>query len=361
MDHVAIDIGGRESQVCRRKSDGAIVEEKRVATLSLASYLGALQPSRVIVETCAEAFGIARSATAAGHQVRVVPATLAPSLGVGARGIKTDVRDARALSEASCRMDLPSVHIPSVESRQRKSACGMREALVGSRTQLINTVRGWMRAEAERVKTGAPESFPERVRAHLQRAGRPVPSYVERQLGMIDSLTAQIFEADAEVKTLATTDEVCRRLMTVPGVGPNNAVLFRAILDEQSRFESAASVGSYLGLTPSERSSSTKTRRSGITKAGSPRMRRLLVQAVWTARRCRPNDPMVRWSLDVEKRRGKAVAVVALARKLSSILYAIWRDGTTYDPRRGAEELPTSAAEVERMAQGLELLGRPGR
>lgn len=359
MEHVAIDLGGRESQICRRKSDGAIVEERRVPTLTLEAYLKKLEPSRVIVETCAEAFGIAGWAMAAGHEVRVVPATLAPSLGVGSRGVKTDVRDARALSEASCRMELPSVHIPSVEARQHKSLCGMRDALVASRTQMINTVRGWMRAGAERVSSGAAETFPERVRVHLGRAGRPTPSYVERQLVMIGNLTEQIGEADKDLKALSAANAVMVRLMTVPGVGPVNAVLFHAILDEQSRFGGAAAVASYLGLTPGERSSSSKTRRTSITKAGSARMRRLLVQAVWSARRSRPNDPMVQWSLEVEKRRGKQVAVVALARKLAGILFAIWRDGTTYDPLRGAKL--ATATDDGRMAAALALLDKTMR
>src|SRR5262245_53853170 len=172
MEHVAIDLGGRESQVCRRRSDGTIVEEKRVRTRSLDGYLKQLEPGRVIVETCAESFLVADWAMAAGHQVRVVPATLAPSLGVGSRGVKTDVRDARALSEASCRMELPSVHIPSLRSRQIKTMCGMRDSLVSSRTQLINTVRGWMRAGAERISSGSADTFPRRVRAHLRKASR---------------------------------------------------------------------------------------------------------------------------------------------------------------------------------------------
>ena len=107
MEHVAIDLGGRKSQVCVRSADGSILEEKQCETRALCRYLDRRPPSRVIVETCAEAFAVADAAMAAGHDVRVVPATLVRSLGVGARGIKTDVRDARVLSEVSCRIELP--------------------------------------------------------------------------------------------------------------------------------------------------------------------------------------------------------------------------------------------------------------
>ena len=105
MDHLAIDLGGRESQICVRQAEGHIVEERRCRTAGLAAYLASRPPSRVIVETCSEAFRIADAALAAGHAVRVVPATLVRTLGVGARRVKTDRRDAQVLSEVSCRID----------------------------------------------------------------------------------------------------------------------------------------------------------------------------------------------------------------------------------------------------------------
>jgi transposase len=111
MDHVAIDLGGRRSQVCVRSSDGKIVEEKRLDTARLREFLEKKEKSRVIVETCAEAFGVADIALELGHEARVVPATLVRTLGVGARRTKTDQRDAQVLSEVSCRIDLPPVSI----------------------------------------------------------------------------------------------------------------------------------------------------------------------------------------------------------------------------------------------------------
>ncbi len=350
MEHVAIDLGGRESQICRRGSDGKIIEEKRVSTRALGAYLGRLPPSRVILETCAEGFGVADQALAKGHEVRVVPATLARSLGVGARGIKTDQRDARALSEASCRIELPTVHIPSTKARDWKSLCGMRESLVATRTRLINTVRGWSRRSATRIPPGDSERFPDRVRRMVEREALELPSFVKRQLVVIEALTLQIEEADAELEQMAKEEPVCRRLMTVPGIGPVNAILFTAIVDDIGRFPSASSVQSYLGLTPGEHSSSERTRRTSITKAGSPRMRRLLVQGAWCALRYRGNDPMVQWAIEVAKRRGKRVAVVALARKLAGILFALWRDGTTYDSSRGASPIVSSDGMEEALA-----------
>jgi transposase len=332
MEHLAIDLGGKESQICVRGSDGHIVEERRYSTATVSRYLASRPKSRVVVETCSEAFAVADAALTLGHEVRVVPATLVRSLGVGARRLKTDQRDARILSEVSCRIDLPSVHVPSRTSRERKTMCGMREALVGARTKLVNTVRGWLRAEARRPRSGDLVTFSARVRALAAEA--QLPGYIERQLRMIDVLNDEIHQADRELAAAAKADPVGRRLMTVPGVGPTTALRLVAALDEVSRFPSAHAVESYLGLVPGENSSAGRERRTSITKAGPTALRWCLVQAAWAARRTRRRDPMHRWVDEVEKRRGKRVAVLALARKLAGILFAIWRDGTVYEPRR---------------------------
>lgn len=334
MNHVAIDLGGRESQICARSSDGTIIEERRCKTKALTSYLRGMPKSRVIIETCAEAFAVADVALASGHEARVVPATLVRALGVGARGIKNDLRDARTLSEVSCRIDLPSVHIPAEASRRIKTECGMREALVSARTQMINTVRGWLRATAAQLSPGHAESFAERVRSYCTKHNQELPAYVELQLETIEHLTAQIAKADKSLLAMAKAHPVCQRLMTVPGIGPVNAVRFVATVDVRDRFTNAHALESYLGLTPGEDSSSDRQRRTSITKAGSARMRANLIQASWSLVRSRPKDPIVQWFRQVEHRRGKRIAIVAVARKLVGILYALWRDETTYDPAK---------------------------
>jgi transposase len=336
MEHVAIDLGARKSQICVRKADGEIVDERRWETWDLRRYLAERPTSRVVLETCAEAFRVADAAKVLGHEVRVVPATLVRTLGVGARRTKTDQRDARALSEVSCRVDLPSVHIPRAESRERKTICGMRDALVGARTKVINTVRGWLRGQGRRLGKGSRATFTERVRVCC---GAELPDYVERQLRVVEMLTTEIDAADKVVGEQAKKDEVCSRLMSVPGVGPLTAVRFVAALDDVGRFETAHQVESYLGIVPGESSSSERQQRLSITKAGPAAPRWVLVQAAWALRRCRKPEaiPLQLWADRVEQRRGRRIATIALARKLAGILYAIWRDGTAYEGSRGAK------------------------
>jgi transposase len=219
----------------------------------------------------------------------------------------------------------------------------MREELIASRTGLINCVRGWARTRLLRIRMGQPETLPRRVRATALAQRDGLPEYVERVLVVIESLNEQIALADKELRQLAQRDPLCERLMSVPGVGPVTSLRFAAALDDASRFPTSHSVQAYLGLTPGENSSSQRHHRTSITKAGPAPVRRALVQAAWSLRRCRPADPITKWAAEIEQRRGKCIATVAVARKLAGVLYALWRDGTRYEANHASAKNAAAA------------------
>jgi len=159
-----------------------------------------------------------------------------------------------------------------------------------------------------------------------------IPEYVERLLAAIGSLNELMTVADKELEELTEQAPICKLLMSVPGVGPVTSMRFVAAIDDISRFANAHAVLAFLGLTPGENSSSTRQQRTGITKAGPAAVRRTLMQSAWNIRRLRPMDPISQWAIEIEKRRGKFVATVAVARKLAGILFALWRDGSHYEP-----------------------------
>lgn len=337
MNHIGIDLGSRESQVCVRNSAGDILEEARRPTRELGTWLATQSPARVVLETCTEAFRLAGIAQKQGHEVRVVAATLVRSLGVGQRGLKNDVRDARMLSEASCRLDLPSVHIPTVASQEVKAICVSREALVRMRTLLVNRVRGYVRSRIGRPVRATPDTLPGKVRQALLADAEGLPAHLEHILVVLETLREQIALADAELKTVAAEDARMRRLMTVPGVGPVTSARFVAALDDVDRFPNAASVASYLGLIPGENTTGFRTKRTRLTRAGAPQVRWALGQAAWSLYLHRPRDPMVQWAKRIAARRGPQIAIMALARKLAHVLYAMWKHETIYDPTRAAQ------------------------
>jgi transposase len=335
MNHIGIDLGSRESQVCVRSETGDVAQEMRCSTSDLDAFLRNRPPARVVLETCTEAFRIATIAKRHGHDVRIVAATLVRSLGVGHRRLKNDVRDARTLSEASCRIDLPSVHIPSVSSQEVKAICVSREALIKARTQLVSRVRSYVRSRIGPLRA-TPDSLPKKVRRTLINDPEGLPAHLDRLLIALETISAQIASADAELAELAENDERMRRLMTVPGVGPVTAARFVAALDDINRFPNAATVASYLGLIPGEDTTGFRVKRTRLTRAGAPQVRWALGQAAWSLYLRRPKDPMVQWAKQVAARRGIQIAITALARKLAHVLYAMWKHGTDYDSTRSA-------------------------
>ena len=284
MNHVAIDLGSKQSQVCVRNAAGKILYEEKLRTRELKTFfVGQKEKSRVVVEACSEAFAVADMATASGHEVRVVPATLAQALGVGRHGVKNDIKDARQLSEASSmREQMPGVHIPSQRARDLKELCTHRNTVVKTRTQIINTVKGALRARLIVLKT-TKQRLPKVVRETLLARPEGVPGHIERLLQMLELQNRFVKEADEELARIAKADTVCQRLMTVPGVGAMTSVRFLAVVDDIKRFPNAHCLESYLGLTPGEDSSSKRERRTGVTKAGDSMMRWLLCQAALSA------------------------------------------------------------------------------
>ena len=135
------------------------------------------------------------------------------------------------------------------------------------------------------------------------------------------------------------------------------AASFISVVDEADRFRHAHQLESYIGLVPGENSSGSKRRLGAITKEGNSYLRALLVQAAWNILRTKGDDPLKSWATKVAARRGKKVAVVALARRLVGVLWAMWRDGADYDPRalarEGARGLRQAAREMEQQADAL--------
>ena len=331
MNHVAVDLGSKQSHFCERAPDGALLREARLKNVALRDFFSHLEPSSIVLEACSEAFTVAGWAKEFGHKVTVVPSTLAPALGVGARGVKTDKRDAENLSLASCRMAaLPSVHVPSASATALRQRLSARHLLVQMRTMVTNHVKGYLRQQVTQLKPGASKSLAKRVREHFLATGQGVPGYLEHLLLTHEALCEQLQKAQAELRELVKNDEVCRRLMTAPGVGPVTAAAFRSAVDEIERFPSAHQVESYLGLTGREDSSGERQRRGSISKAGPSLVRAAMVQAAWAAWRTAPKDPAVKWAQQLARRRSMLIAIVGLARKLVGILFALWRDNSEY-------------------------------
>ncbi len=341
MNYGAIDLHAQSTWIRIVEPDGRAVLERKVPTTAeaLTAVFTEQPPARIVIESATESEWVAQTIEACGHEVIVASPTYALMYGHRDRQIKTDRRDVVALAEA-CRHGIyRAAHRVSPAQRQTRRALRVREQLVRMRTQLINLVRAQLKQEGYRVPRCASEALPRRYAALTLPA--PLRVALAPALTMIASLTEQIALSDTALGAVAAAEPVVQRLRTAPGVGVITALTYRAVLDDVDRFGDARGVAAYLGLVPREDSSGTRHRKGAITKAGPNQLRVLLVQASWVVWRQRTGrGPLHAWVEALAARRGKRIAIVALARRLGRILYAMWRDGTDYGTPRATGKAP---------------------
>ena len=144
-------------------------------------------------------------------------------------------------------------------------------------------------------------------------------------------LREQISVLHRRLLAIVRDDDVCRRLMTVPGVGPVVALTYRATVDVPSRFRNSKAVGAVFGLTPSKYQSGESDRTGGISRCGDDMMRTMLYEAALTMLvRSTKWSWLKAWAMQIARRRGLKRATVALARRLAVIMHRIWVDGTEF-------------------------------
>ena len=348
MNCIGVDLGKVHLQICEINEEG-VLWEKRIRTelTRILEVFGGRPRGRVLMEACTDSEWVARLLEGLGFDVIVADPNYAPMYAQRSRRVKTDRRDALALAEA-CRVGAyRAAHRTSDPRRHVRGLLAVRESLVRTRTRWILLVRDLLRREGLRIRTGHAESFARRVEEvavpdHLRDEVQPL-------LQLFAPLNAQLKQLDESLAQLVTADRAAIRLTTVPGVGPVIALSFVATVDRVERFRGPHQVAAYLGLVPREWSSSEIQRRGRITKTGNKRTRWLLGEAARGVMRMKTNVracPLRLWAERLAARRGTGVAVVALARRLAGILFALWRDGTDYDPNRltGAPHAATPSA-----------------
>jgi len=331
MVYGAIDLHMRYSQIRILDDAGCVQRDQRVVTSRerLVQAFGGHGAMRILLETGTESEWVAQTLEAAGHEVIVADPNYAPMYGELRRKVKTDRRDVAALAEANRRGWYRATHRVSAPQRETRQILRTRRLLVQMRSGTVSLVRSLLRQSGYRLASGTAETVPARV----ARLGLPpeLATTLAPLCRQIATLTGDVRAIDARVQTRVATDAVVTRLRTVPGVGLIVATTFRTFIDTVTRFDHAGQVSAAIGLVPREDSSAERRHRGHITKAGPRELRSLLVQAAWVCWR-HPGSALLRaWSDRVAGRRGKRIAVVALARRLSRILFAIWRDGTTFD------------------------------
>jgi transposase len=346
MDRIGLDLHKRESQLCMIGIDGSVTERRIVTSRErFTALLGDRPRARVLLEAGTESEWVAQCIEGLGHEVIVADPNFAPMYATRARRVKTDRRDARTLAEALALGAYRPAHRVSAARRHVRAQLAVREALVRTRARYIAIAKALVRRDGLRVASSEAERAMTRITALPTSAA--LAEELAPLVALCAPLNAEIAAADQRIAQVMRADPMASRLATAPGVGPITATAIVATVDDVTRFRTAHQFEAFLGLVPGERSSGEKRRIGRITKAGNTRVRYLLVEAGWRILRTQTAETAVlrTWAQRIAARRGKRIAVVALARRLAGILFAMWRDNVAYDARHlRAPKIPLANA-----------------
>jgi transposase len=258
---------------------------------------------------------------------------------------KSDKRDAELLARLgrADRALLAPVEHRGVDAQRDLAALKARDALVATRTKLINFARGIVKSFGERLPDCDAQNFAKKVRpavpVALQLALTPV-------LDALDGIEGAIDSADEKISELAKADPDVELVSQPYGVGTLTALAFLRVIEDKHRAKKSRDVPAILGLTPMQDQSGATNKQLGISKAGDSLCRRLLVQAAQILLQTKsPDSDLKRWGLALAERGGpggKKRALIAVARKLAVLMHRLWMTGEDYRPL-GYRKQPASA------------------
>lgn len=340
---IGIDLGDKKHAVCVMNQAGKILREISIPNnaASLKRLCGEFPAALAVIEVGTHSPWISRLLKDCGLTVLVANPRKVKAIYANTR--KSDRLDAVILARLG-RLDPELLHPIEHNSEQAQHdllPVKMRDTLVRQRTASITSLRGSMKSLGVRLPSCSSASFPKQARAMLGAEGcHDLLSIAEPILLSIEGLSKQIVAYDKIIEETATEryPEVAR-LREIPGVGPITSLSFVLMVENPDRFSDSRDVGAWLGLVPRRDQSGDTDKQMPISKAGNRYLRRLLVQsAQYILGHFGPDCDLKRYGQRIAARGGKAArkrAIIALARKLSVIMLALWKQEGTYEPFRG--------------------------
>jgi len=329
-----LDVSMAETSVCIVDQDGAMVREGRAATdpASIEKYLKATGFSfeRVGFESGPCSAWLYKGLMAAGMPAVCMDARHTHAA-LKAQNVKTDRNDARGLAQIVRTGWYRPAHVKSEENQKRRILLNTRKTLLEQRIALENRIRGDLKVFGLKVGQVTPVRYEARVR-ELVKGDEALSACIEPLLKVRACIMRECRDADRKLRAFAAGDEVCRRFMSIPGVGPLTALAYKTSIDDPHRFAKSANVGAHLGLTPRKYASGEIDYNGRITKCGDPLTRNHLYEAAGVLmRRSMKASALKTWGTRIAKRGSMKKAYVAVARKLAVIMHRMWLDGTEFD------------------------------
>lgn len=330
---IGVDLGDKISHYAILNEEGEVMEEAsfRNNAESIAKHFAKQGHSRVAMEVGTQSAWIAREFQKLGHEVIV--ANSRELKWITSSDTKNDRNDAvklARLARADRKLLAPVEH-RTAEQQADLAVIRARDALVRTRTLLINTARSVAKGFGLRLPSSITHTFGARA---LQGLAEHLHLAMKGLLEHIDQLSLKIRDYDQYVKEVAAKYPVAVQLARVPSVGTLTALTFVLTLGRRERFAHSRDAGSFLGLRPQQKQSGERDPQLGISKSGDKYLRKLLVQCA--------HQMLGHWGKDSALRQwglakgatgsGKKRAVIAVARKLAVLLHRLWTTGESFKP-----------------------------
>ena len=334
MEHFAgLDVSVKETSVCIVDETGKIVREVKVAS----------EPEALLPVLTNSAHHFKRIGLESGPLSQWLFSALAeaglPVICVETRHMravlqaqinKTDRNDARGIAQMMRVGLYRPVHVKTLRSQKLRMLLTHRKLLQSKAIAIENDLRATLRNFGLKVGMAGTAKFEPRIKELVEKLP-DLAVLVEPLLIVRRTLREQIGILHRRLLAIVRDDDVCRRLMTVPGVGPVVALTYRATVDVPARFRNSKAVGAVFGLTPAKYQSGESDRTGGISRCGDEMMRMMLYEAAQTMLvRSTKWSWLKAWAMKIARHRGLKKAIVALARRLAVIMHRIWVDGTEF-------------------------------
>lgn len=329
---VGLDLAKNVFQVHGADGAGRTVLRKRIRRAQVLEFFSRLPSCVVAMEACGGAHFWGREIGRLGHDVRLIPpAYVKPFV----KRQKNDAADAEAICEAAMRPTMRFVPVKSEETQGAAMVFRVRELLIRQRTQAINALRGHLSEFGQIVPQGAANAA--RLIALVEDPETDLPAdaipTLKALIAALMHLEAEIGKLDTEIARRAKENEVARRLMTVPGIGPLIATAIAVLAPRPETFRKARDFAAWLGLVPRQHSTGGKQRLGATTKMGERSLRRLLIigaNSVIIKRHVHTSARSGTWLAGMLSRKPPMLVRVALANKMARIVWALMARGGVY-------------------------------
>jgi transposase len=333
---IGIDIGKEVFHVVGFGADGKIAFRRKIKRLALVETFRRLPPSVVGMEACLSAHFVSRALRQLGHQPRIIPAIYVKPF---VKGQKNDYNDAEAIAEAALRPNLRVVREKTQDQLDLQALHRVRSRLVSRRTATINQIRAFLIEQGIAVRTGARALRNSLLGILENRQDEISP----RMRGLIAGLYEDWTSLDERIEALAgEIDQIgekeanCRRLMSVPGIGPLISTAVVAAIGTGEAFKRGRDFAAWLGLVPRQYSTGGRSVLGRISKRGSKYLRTLFIQAA-NVILMRPHNwqrfSFGTWLQNAAPRLHRNKLATALANKLARIAWSVLRNENTFDAR----------------------------